>query len=181
CLAVYGGMADGKPGRVSDEQEPRQIRRHYFPDRSKLLEPAHELAFIIDLLSIVFFHIFFVYVGVTRLWNTNTSNLYTLFLLFRGKKYNVLRERVDAHPFDLEQLLLGAVFLALFVFLLPTVFVFYVCFMLLWLAVLLIQLGLWTVIMFFNRFPLYALVLSVTDIYSLPSGVTVNLMPLQSS
>ncbi|KAF4686737.1 hypothetical protein FOZ60_004928 [Perkinsus olseni] len=139
------------------------------------------LAFIIDLLSVVFFHIFFVYVGVTRLWNTNTSNLYTLFLLFRGKKYNILRERVDAHPFDLEQLLLGAVFLALFVFLLPTVFVFYVCFMLLWLAVLLFQLVLWTIIMFFNQFPLYPLVLSVIDTYSLPSGVTIKLMPLQNA
>ncbi|KAF4708406.1 hypothetical protein FOZ62_010341, partial [Perkinsus olseni] len=139
------------------------------------------LAFIIDLLSVVFFHIFFVYVGVTRLWNTNTSNLYTLFLLFRGKKYNILRERVDAHPFDLEQLLLGAVFLALFVFLLPTVFVFYVCFMLLWLAVLTFQLVLWTIIMFFNQFPLYPLVLSVIDTYSLPSGVTIKLMPLQNA
>ncbi|KAF4678348.1 hypothetical protein FOL47_000077 [Perkinsus chesapeaki] len=139
------------------------------------------LAFIIDLLSVVFFHIFFVYVGVTRLWSTNTSNLYTLFLLFRGKKYNILRERVDAHPFDLEQLLLGAVFLALFVFLLPTVFVFYVCFMLLWLSVLLSQLALWAIVTFFNQFPLYPLALSVTDTYSLPSGVTIKLMPVQNT
>lgn len=45
-----------------------------------------------------------------------------------GKRYNVLRDRVDDWDYDLDQLLLGAMLLTLINFLFPTVTVYYILF-----------------------------------------------------
>ena len=113
------------------------------------------LSALIDFSSIAFFHIFFVYAGVTRLWSLTVRVISTFTLLFRGKKYNILKLRVDGHEFDIEQLILGTVFLSLVVFMLPTVFVFYLSFLLLWLAVLILQLILRAGVSVFSFFPVY--------------------------
>lgn len=42
-------------------------------------------------------------------------------LLSAGRKYNVLRLRVDSHDFDMEHYTLGTVFFTLLIFLLPTI------------------------------------------------------------
>ena len=116
------------------------------------------IAIGIDIISIVNFHIFFLHIGVTRLWALCLSAIRTTFLLFRGMKMNILKARVDRHAFDLEQLLLGTVFFALFVFLLPTVFVFHMAFFGAWLAVILVQLVLWFIVIVLNSFPFLAIV-----------------------
>ena len=113
------------------------------------------LSALIDLSSIVFFHIFFVYAGLTRLWHLTVRVISTFTQLFRGKKYNILKLRVDGHEFDLEQLILGTVFLAVVVFMLPTVIVCYLTFMLLWVGVLLLQLLLRAGVSVFSFFPVY--------------------------
>jgi phosphatidylinositol glycan class Q protein len=113
------------------------------------------LSALIDFSSIAFFHIFFVYAGVTRLWNLTVKVIFTFTHLFRGKKYNILKLRVDGHEFDIEQLILGTVFLSLVVFMLPTVFVFYLSFLFLWLGVLLLQLLLRAGVSIFSFFPVY--------------------------
>ena len=113
------------------------------------------LSVLIDITSIMFFHVFFVYVGTTRLWSLTIQIISSLIHLFQGKKYNILKHRVDKHEFDIEQLILGTVFLAIVLFLTPTVFVFYSSFVFLWLAVLLLQFALRAGISFFSFFPIY--------------------------
>jgi phosphatidylinositol glycan class Q protein len=113
------------------------------------------LSALIDFSSIAFFHIFFVYAGLTRLWNLTVRIIFTFTQLFRGKKYNILKLRVDGHEFDIEQLILGTVFLSVVVFLLPTVMVCYLSFMLLWMGVLLLQLLLRAGVSVFSFFPVY--------------------------
>ena len=51
--------------------------------------------------------------------------LHSLFHLFRGRKHNVLRGRVDSCEYDHEQLLLGTLLFTVLVFLLPTVAAYY--------------------------------------------------------
>jgi hypothetical protein len=53
------------------------------------------------------------------------SALSSLFKLFRGRKFNVLRQRVDSQDYDTEQLLLGTLFFTVLTFLLPTVAAYY--------------------------------------------------------
>lgn len=113
------------------------------------------LSVLIDITSIMFFHVFFVYVGTTRLWSLTIQIISSLIHFFQGKKYNILKHRVDKHEFDIEQLILGTVFLAIVLFLTPTVFVFYASFVFLWLAVLVIQFTLRAGISYFSFFPIY--------------------------
>ena len=49
----------------------------------------------------------------------------TLYGLFRGKKYNVLRKRADANNYSVAELYLGVLIITLSIFLLPTVAMFY--------------------------------------------------------
>jgi N-acetylglucosaminyl transferase component (Gpi1) len=57
--------------------------------------------------------------------------LSSLWHLFRGKKQNVLRLRVDTHAYDYQQLLLGTLLFTVLVYLFPTVAVYYMFFSLL--------------------------------------------------
>jgi hypothetical protein len=81
--------------------------------------------------------------------------IFTFTHLFRGKKYNILKLRVDGHEFDIEQLILGTVFLAVVVFMLPTVIICYLSFMFLLVGVLLLQLLLRAGVSVFSFFPVY--------------------------
>jgi phosphatidylinositol glycan class Q protein len=45
-----------------------------------------------------------------------------------GKRYNVLRDRVDSWDYDLDQLLFGTILFTLVAFLFPTVTVYYALF-----------------------------------------------------
>jgi phosphatidylinositol glycan class Q protein len=138
------------------------------------------LSVLIDLTSILFFHVFFVYVGTTRLWSLTTQIISSLIHLFQGKKYNILKHRVDKHEFDIEQLILGTVFLAIVLFLTPTVFVFYASFVFLWLAVLLLQFALRAGISFFSFFPIYLWILADSIPFRLammPAAATTDSAP----
>jgi len=63
--------------------------------------------------------------------------LITLINLFSGKKFNVMRKRVDSNNFTIQEFYLGIIIVALIVFLLPTIAMFYfVAFIRLMLSVL---------------------------------------------
>jgi phosphatidylinositol glycan class Q protein len=103
-----------------------------------------------------------------------------------GKRYNVLRNRVDSWEYDLDQLLFGTILFTLLAFLFPTVLVYYTLFALVGapltrlggtaadmqtqtrLAVILLHAGVETVLAFLNHFPLFALMLRIKDPWRLP-------------
>jgi len=78
-----------------------------------------------DLVSILTVHIYCFYVYAGRLYQLQKTGLISLWRLFRGKKYNPLRKRVDSAEFDSQQLFLGVLIFTVLVFLLPTVLVYY--------------------------------------------------------
>ena len=49
----------------------------------------------------------------------------TLINLFNGKKYNIMRQRVDSNKFDLSEFYIGVLIVALIIFLLPTLAIYY--------------------------------------------------------
>ncbi|KAM0324791.1 hypothetical protein ACHAQA_007757 [Verticillium albo-atrum] len=63
-----------------------------------------------------------------RIFHWQLTILVSLFHLFRGKKQNILRNRIDSCDYDLDQLLVGTILFTLLFFLLPTVVVFYLNF-----------------------------------------------------
>lgn len=63
----------------------------------------------------------------------------TLFMLFRGKKYNIIRKRTEASSFYMQELYLGVILVTMMTFLLPTIAMYYyVCFILIIVGVLIV-------------------------------------------
>jgi len=62
------------------------------------------------------------------LYNLQLNALSSLWRLFRGKKWNVLRKRVDSAVYNVDQLFLGTLLFTILLFLLPTTALFYAVF-----------------------------------------------------
>lgn len=86
------------------------------------------LAGLADLVALLTLHLSFFHFVSTRLFGWEMRALLSLFHLFRGKRFNRLRERVDSAPYSTDEVLLGTVILAFFVFILPTVTVYFALF-----------------------------------------------------
>ena len=64
-----------------------------------------------------------------RLFVLQVSALKSLGRLFMGKKWNILKERVDSYNFDINQLLIGTIIFTILLFLLPTTSMYMVVFL----------------------------------------------------
>src|SRR5690349_7707190 len=64
-----------------------------------------------------------------RLYQLQVTALIALWRLFRGKKFNPLRRRVDSMNYDAQQLFLGTLLFTALLFLLPTTTVYYAVFL----------------------------------------------------
>lgn len=143
----------------------------YFIGFSSFAGASMPIAIFSDLLSLMTVHIYSFYIASARIFNWQLSIIVSLFHLFRGKKRNVLRNRIDNCDYDLDQLLLGTILFTLLFFLLPTVIVFYLTFATARMAIITFKATLDTCLAFLNHFPLFALMLKVKDSQRLPGGV----------
>ncbi|KAJ7842086.1 N-acetylglucosaminyl transferase component-domain-containing protein [Mycena leptocephala] len=95
----------------------------------------------------------------------------SLWNLFRGKRFNVLRNRIDNWDYETDQLLFGTILFTLLAFLFPTVLAYYALFAILRLGTILMNAALDTQLAFMNHFPLFALMLRAKDPWRLPGGI----------
>ncbi|KIK00613.1 hypothetical protein K443DRAFT_100040 [Laccaria amethystina LaAM-08-1] len=136
------------------------------------------VSLLMDVLAVLLTpHIFICYILARAVYARVGGTLGSLWALFRGKRYNVLRNRMDSWEYDLDQLLFGTVLFTLLAFLFPTVFVYYALFAVLRLITLLIQASMETLLAFMNHFPLFALMLRIKDPWRLPGGVYFLFVP----
>ena len=98
-----------------------------------------------------------------------------LYYLFRGKKKNKLRDRIDFNYFELDQLLMGTLLFIIMVYLTPTVLAFYISYTCLRLCLIYSEISLESIITLINHFPLFALLLRVKDPKRLPGGVSFDI------
>lgn len=129
------------------------------------------LSLLSDMVALLTFHIYCFYVYGARLYCLKIYGLSSLWRLFRGKKWNVLRQRVDSCSYDLDQLFIGTLLFTILLFLLPTTALYYLVFTLLRLVMVLFQGVLHLSVDFINSFPLFALGLRITRSYRLAEGV----------
>ena len=85
----------------------------------------------------------------------------SLWYLFRGKKNNILRRRVDTLDLSLDQQLVGTILFACVLFLSLTPFVFYCFWGSVWLSVLCVHALLWFIYSFICTLPLYEIYLHI--------------------
>jgi phosphatidylinositol N-acetylglucosaminyltransferase subunit Q len=126
------------------------------------------IALFSDMLSILTIHIYSFYLASARIFHWQLTILISLFHLFRGKKHNVLRNRIDSCDYDLDQLLVGTILFTLLFFLLPTVVVFYLNFAIARMMIISLKAVFDTLLSCLNHFPLFALMLRVKDPKRLP-------------
>ncbi|CAN8003072.1 unnamed protein product [Ixodes hexagonus] len=115
------------------------------------------LALASDLLALSTVHIYCFYGYACRLYQAWVRGLGALGRLFRGTKWNPLRERVDSHRYDVDQMFVGTLLFTILLFLFPTVAVYYTVFLGLRLAVLAAQGVLSRAVIVWDSFPLYTL------------------------
>ena len=140
----------------------------YFIGFSSFAGATMPISMFSDLLSLLTVHIYCFYTVSARIFHWQLTIILSLFHLFRGKKHNVLRNRIDSCDYDLDQLLLGTILFTLLFFLLPTVAVFYLTFTSARMAIIFLKAALDTSLACLNHFPLFALMLRVKDPRRLP-------------
>ncbi|GBE83546.1 N-acetylglucosaminyl-phosphatidylinositol biosynthetic protein [Sparassis crispa] len=132
-----------------------------------------------DSLSLLTAHLYICYFMSTAIFRQQLSLAGSLWNLFRGKRYNVLRNRLDSWDYDMDQLLLGTILFTLVAFLYPTIFTYYALFATTRLAVIMIHATLDTVSALLNHFPLFALMLRYKDPMRIPGRITIAHSPSQ--
>ncbi|CCF56711.1 hypothetical protein KAFR_0B04150 [Kazachstania africana CBS 2517] len=132
------------------------------------------LSLIMDFFSILSLHLYLFYHISGKLYHWQLNCMISLFYLFCGKKRNVLRDRIDHHFFELDQLLMGTLLFLILVFLMPTVLAFYICYTILRLMAMCVEIFLESIIGLINHFPLFALLLRIKDPKRLPGGISIN-------
>ncbi|KAF2459497.1 N-acetylglucosaminyl transferase component-domain-containing protein [Lineolata rhizophorae] len=153
----------------------------YFIGFSSFAGASMPIALFSDLVSILTLHIYSFYIASARIFNWQLTIIISLFHLFRGKKRNVLRSRIDSCDYDLDQLLLGTILFTQLFFLLPTVFVFYLTFASARMAIISLKAILDTLLACLNHFPLFALMLRIKDSRRLPGGIRFDLQNIPPS
>ncbi|KAK7045950.1 pig-Q [Paramarasmius palmivorus] len=129
------------------------------------------LSLFCDLLAVFTVHIYVCYVMTNAVYARALRTAGSLWNLFRGKRYNVLRNRTDSWEYEIDQLLFGTILFTLLAFLFPTILAYYSLFALMRLGTIVVQATLETQLAFMNHFPLFALMLRVKDPWRLPGGV----------
>ncbi|BGP29852.1 pig-Q [Rhodotorula toruloides] len=136
-----------------------------------ILGASSLLALTADLISLLTLPFFACYVAATLVYRWSLSTLSALFNVFRGRKYNPLRSRVEPATYDQNALLLGTILFVTISFLFPTLVAFYLAFASSRLLILGVQAVLLMGVSALNAFPLFALLLRLKSPRRLPGGV----------
>lgn len=138
------------------------------------------LSAIVDYIKIITFHLHCFYYTSTRIYNRQIETIKSLFQLFRGKKYNLLRNRIDSlelsERFEIDQLLLGTLLFMVLIYLLPTVFAFYLMFFIIRIIILTLNNFIESIITFINFIPLFIILLKFKNSNRLQGGITINFL-----
>ena len=83
--------------------------------------------------------------------NTDRKTQFLKWFYVSGKKWNILRHRVDSVSYDTDQLVFGTIVFTILLFLLPTVMLYYIVFMIIRMTILIVQTMLYCVV-YLNNF-----------------------------
>ncbi|GAA5914870.1 hypothetical protein JCM8208_003034 [Rhodotorula glutinis] len=132
------------------------------------------LALSADLVSVLTLPFFACYVAATLVYRWSLRSLGALFNVFRGRKFNPLRNRVEPASYDVDALLLGTLLFVTLSFIFPTLVGFYAAFASSRLLILAVETVLLMGVDTLNAFPLFALLLRIKAPGRLPGGVQLD-------
>lgn len=130
-----------------------------------------------DVLDVATAHVFLLQVVLAKLHAAQMRALTALWRLFRGKKQNALRGRVDSQSYSAPLLLLGTVLFVAVGMLLPTTLVYYTFFSLVWGGALALQGCLWLMSAALHHAPWFEMYTRWTRPSALTATFTVAVVP----
>ncbi|CRG93767.1 phosphatidylinositol N-acetylglucosaminyltransferase subunit GPI1, putative [Plasmodium gallinaceum] len=107
------------------------IKKYYvleFFRYSSLLGLSFFLSFLIDYLRFITAHVSLIFFFLKKMCTAFHNNIYSLYLLFNGKKWNILKLRVDTNYYTNEEVIFGTILFTILIFLYPTALVLVVVF-----------------------------------------------------
>lgn len=132
------------------------------------------IAMVVDYTRLVSLHVYFFNLVTTKIYYRQVEVLKSLLQLFRGRKYNSLRHRIDKldeDQFHVDQLLLGTFIFTILVYLLPTTFAFYVLFFAIRVSILsALKLGN-KILVVLNLYPIFVILLKLKNSRRLQGGI----------
>ncbi|EFC37729.1 predicted protein [Naegleria gruberi] len=122
---------------------------------SCLMGASTMLALVCDLLLVVSINILLFYRIISRLYNQLIHLIFSLWRLFRGKKANPLKKRLDnCEDYSNDQLILGIILFTICIFLYPTVAVYYLSFSFLFFSIVSIRKIITSIMVLIHNFPI---------------------------
>lgn len=115
------------------------------------------VACALDASNIMCAWVLLLHAAFRKINSTLTSISASLFRLFRGKKWNPLRQRVDSCDASVDQWLLGTLAFSVLLFLMPTVVSFHLFFAIMRAILYVAQLPLQLLLFFLTETPIYPL------------------------
>lgn len=132
------------------------------------------IAYLVDYVRFIGLHVWIFNVATSKIYHQQIETLKSLLQLFRGKKYNVLRSRIDSideDDYQIDQLLLGTFCFMILTYLLPTMFAFHFLFFIAYVCLLtLTKLG-EKLIVILNFFPIFIIMLKLKNSRRLQGGI----------
>ncbi|XP_020523688.1 uncharacterized protein LOC18435571 isoform X2 [Amborella trichopoda] len=125
----------------------------------------------IDLLSLSTLHIWALHWLISLIYSLQIQALASVWRLFRGRKWNPLRQRLDSYNYSVEQHVVGSLLFTPLLLLLPTTSVFYIFFTILYRTVSSIHFLMELAISFLHAAPYAEIFLWVVWPRMFPSGI----------
>ncbi|CAI5758556.1 unnamed protein product [Candida verbasci] len=142
------------------------------------------ISFLIDLIQLFTFHIYSFYYCALKIYRKQLDIIKSLFQLFRGKKYNVLKNRIDNlnlysnsnDVFEIDQLLIGTLLFMIMILLLPTTFAIYLMFSIIHIISLMSLNFLENLQIIINFTPLFVILLKLKNSKRLQGGLKFEIL-----
>nr|XP_014092342.2 uncharacterized protein LOC106618937 [Bactrocera oleae] len=138
---------------------------------------SFQLASLPVLISIIGLHAHCFYIYTAVLYKVEIRGIQVLWKVMLGKRYNVLKNRVESHNYVNRQLYLATIFFTSLLFLFPTVLVYYVVFTTLRLCIYLVNLVVEVLRRKILKFPLLTLLKWTIDKFYDMESIHVAYMP----
>ncbi|VEU23856.1 DEKNAAC105065 [Brettanomyces naardenensis] len=132
------------------------------------------VAMTADLFQILNLELHGFYIACARIYRWQCHTLKSLFRLFYGKKYNVLRHRIDSNDYEFDELMSGIIIFTILIYLLPTVAAFYITFACTRLVCMTFVMLLELLLISLNHLPLGVILLRFKNKERLPGGIAIS-------
>ncbi|GAB2295576.1 hypothetical protein Dimus_029737 [Dionaea muscipula] len=137
-------------------------------------------SFLMDVIAIVSIHVSALHWLCSLLYSCQLQTLSSLWRLFRGRKWNPLRHRLDSYDYTVEQHIVGSLLFTPLLLLLPTTSLFYVFFTIMNTTITCLRLLIEMIISVIHAAPYNKICVWLLGSKRFPSGIWLEIVCCQS-